>query len=169
MQYFYVQVLINFFYYICSSMALFLFISIHHEIFRGFVLLSLSQWNHIAFIPFTYSSTIDLILQTCTFAQHIYLDILCSSIFNITTSIRFQFNPCDRIGTNVLCHYQSFIRLFYLPNYKHFFINDMELYSNNITGEIPLKLGSLTNLVNLDLYMNGIVTETVNLQLQTDF
>ena len=121
MQYFYVQVLINFFYYICSSMALFLFISIHHEIFRGFVLLSLSQWNHIAFIPFTYSSTIDLILQTCTFAQHIYLDILCSSIFNITTSIRFQFNPCDRIGTNVLCHYQSFIRLFYLPNYKHFF------------------------------------------------
>lgn len=52
---------------------------------------------------------------------------------------------------------------FICPTINIFFINDMELYSNNITGEIPLKLGSLTNLVNLDLYMNDIVAETVNL------
>ncbi|KAJ0039947.1 hypothetical protein Pint_26899 [Pistacia integerrima] len=30
-----------------------------------------------------------------------------------------------------------------------------ELSNNNITGEIPVALGNLTNLVSLDLYLNS--------------
>nr|AAD28318.1 putative receptor-like protein kinase [Arabidopsis thaliana] len=35
-------------------------------------------------------------------------------------------------------------------------LNDRELYSNNITGEIPEELGDLVELVSLDLYANSI-------------
>lgn len=35
------------------------------------------------------------------------------------------------------------------------FIYDRELYSNNISGQIPSELGNLTSLVSLDLYLNN--------------
>lgn len=35
-------------------------------------------------------------------------------------------------------------------------VNDRELYSNNITGEIPTELGDLRELVSLDLYQNKL-------------
>ncbi|CAL5329763.1 unnamed protein product [Camellia sinensis] len=40
----------------------------------------------------------------------------------------------------------------------------MELYSNNISGRIPIELGNLTSLVSLDLYLNnlsGIIPDTL--------
>ncbi|XP_028076281.1 BRASSINOSTEROID INSENSITIVE 1-associated receptor kinase 1-like [Camellia sinensis] len=33
---------------------------------------------------------------------------------------------------------------------------DRELYSNNISGRIPIELGNLTSLVSLDLYLNNL-------------
>ncbi|XP_031379761.1 BRASSINOSTEROID INSENSITIVE 1-associated receptor kinase 1 isoform X1 [Punica granatum] len=46
---------------------------------------------------------------------------------------------------------QLVIQLGQLTNLQY-----LELYSNNITGRIPEELGNLTNLVSLDLYLNNL-------------
>ena len=47
-------------------------------------------------------------------------------------------------------------QIFFLHiSYQDQFDYDRELYSNNISGQIPSDLGNLTSLVSLDLYLNS--------------
>lgn len=59
----------------------------------------------------------------------------------------------------VCCHH-----FFICTSYWDQFDYDRELYSNNISGQIPSDLGNLTSLVSLDLYLNrftGAIPDTL--------
>ena len=49
-----------------------------------------------------------------------------------------------------------FFFLFRYLKFASFVIFDRGLYSNNISGKIPEDLGSLENLLSLDLYLNSL-------------